>query len=71
MDKTIQIVLVIVISVLGLICLAMTGTLLYGFFNDSVNNDQIFEILGPAFSTIIGAFVGLLGGISLESSRRM
>jgi hypothetical protein len=34
--------------------------------NDVVDNQQIFAIIGPAFNTVIGAFVGLLGGLSLS-----
>jgi len=66
MDRVIQLILLITISTLALVCVGMVATLLFGFFSDSVNNDQIFEILGPAFSTIVGALVGLLGGISLQ-----
>jgi hypothetical protein len=42
--------------------------LLVGIFmpNDVVDNQQIFAIIGPAFNTVIGAFVGLLGGLSLS-----
>jgi hypothetical protein len=39
--------------------------LLFGLFDDKVNNDKVFEVLGPAFSTIVGALVGLLGGLRL------
>jgi hypothetical protein len=39
--------------------------LLAGLFDPQVNNDKIFEVLGPAFSTIVGALVGLLGGLRL------
>jgi hypothetical protein len=37
---------------------------------DQVDNQKIFEIIGPAFNTVIGAFVGLLGGLSLTAHHK-
>lgn len=68
-DKVIDLILLITVITLALICVSVTLVMLYGFFNDSVSNDKIFEIIGPAFSTVIGAFVGLIGGISLSSKK--
>jgi hypothetical protein len=39
-----------------------------GMFDDRVDNKEIFSIIGPAFNTVVGAFVGLLGGLSLNKS---
>jgi uncharacterized membrane protein YraQ (UPF0718 family) len=58
-------ILLIAIYTLALVMLAMVIVLLFGLFDEKVNNDKIFEILGPAFSTIVGALVGLLGGLRL------
>jgi hypothetical protein len=38
--------------------------------NDVVNSAAILETVNPAFQTIIGAFVGLLGGLSLNANAR-
>lgn len=54
---------VIVVS-LAAICVAVVFVMLYGLFDEKVNNDKIFSIIGPAFQTVVGAFVGIL------SSRR-
>lgn len=32
--------------------------MLASLFNPAVNNDEIFKIIGPAFSMVVGAFVG-------------
>jgi hypothetical protein len=40
--------------------------LLAGLFNNVVDNTEIFKILGPAFQTIVGAFVGVLGGRAMK-----
>jgi len=46
--------------VLSSIMLAVITIFLIGMFmpNDLIDNNEIFKIIGPAFSMIIGAFVG-------------
>ena len=56
------------VGTLAIIVVAVVIVLMGGLFNPIVDNDKIFEIIGPAFSTVIGAFVGLLGGISLNKA---
>ena len=58
-------ILLVAIYTLAIVMLAMVMVLLLGLFDEKVSNDKIFEILGPAFSTIVGALVGLLGGLRL------
>jgi len=62
-------ILRVTVGTLAFICVSVVSVLLFAFFSDDVNNDEIFKMLGPAFNTVIGAFVGLLGGISLTSKR--
>jgi len=38
--------------------------------NDVVESAAILDMVNPAFQTIIGAFVGLLGGLSLNANAR-
>ena len=59
---------VIVVSVLSCVMLSVIGTLLIGLFNEIVDNTKIFEILAPAFQTIVGAFVGVIGGRQMAST---
>jgi hypothetical protein len=46
---------------------AMVGVFLYGLFlpNTVIDNKDIFPIIGPAFQTIVGGFIGLLAGVKL------
>lgn len=46
--------------VLGTIMMAVVAIFLIGMFvpNHLIDNNEIFKIIGPAFSTIVGAFVG-------------
>ena len=45
---------------LGSIMLSVVGMMLIGLFlpNGMIDNNEIFKIIGPAFSMIVGAFVG-------------
>lgn len=47
-------------AVLGVIMMAVVFIFLVGLFmpNHVIDNNEIFKIIGPAFSTIVGAFVG-------------
>ena len=51
-----------VVITLSLILVAMVAAMLKGLFDPAVDNQQLLAILGPAFQTIVGTFVGFLGG---------
>ena len=57
---------------LAMVILVVVAAMVAGMFvsNDVVDSDKVFEIIGPAFNTIVGAFVGLLGGLSLNANAR-
>lgn len=67
-QKLINWILKLTVGTLSSILVVVVVVLLAGIFmpNDIVNNDDIFAIIGPAFNTVIGAFVGLLGGLSIN-----
>ena len=64
-DKVVSYIYITTILTLSIVIVSVAIVLLAGLFEENVNNDKIFEMLGPAFNTIVGAFVGLLGGLSL------
>jgi undecaprenyl pyrophosphate phosphatase UppP len=53
---------------LTIILLAMVVVMLIGLFHDKVDNLKVFEIVGPAFQTIVGGFIGLITGIKIGQS---
>ena len=61
-------ILRIVITILSTILLAVVFVLLTGIFmpNEQIDNKDILAIINPAFNTIIGAFVGLLAGLTVS-----
>jgi hypothetical protein len=64
---TVEWILRVTVVTLALIMCAVIFTLMFGLFAKDVDNTEIFSIIGPAFNTIVGAFVGLLGGLSLNN----
>ena len=52
---------------LCMVILCMVITLMVGLFNPIVDNLEIFKLIGPAFQTVIGGFIGLLAGIKLKN----
>ena len=50
---------------LSVILLSMVFVFLMGFFTDGIDNNQLFAIVGPAFQTIVGGFIGLITGIKI------
>lgn len=50
--------------------LSMVVVFMFGFFDAQVDNVKLFEIVGPAFQTIIGGFLGLITGIKIGDSNK-
>ena len=60
-------IVILVTMTLCCIVIGMVGALIFGLFDPTVNNDKIFEIIAPAFQTVIGGFIGLITGIKIGS----
>jgi hypothetical protein len=71
-NDTIEFVVRVAIITLSAVILVVVLALVVGLFvsNDVVDSAAILEVVNPAFQTIIGAFVGLLGGLSLNANAR-
>jgi len=59
----------IVVVTLAAVMVAVIAVLLVGLFDSRVDNDKVFAILGPAFQTIVGCFVGVLGSRVLNGDK--
>jgi hypothetical protein len=71
-NDTVEFVIRVAIVTLSAVILVVVLALAVGLFvsNDVVDSAAILEMVNPAFQTIIGAFVGLLGGLSLNANAR-
>jgi hypothetical protein len=47
----------------------MVGALALAIFDPTVPDDQIFAIIGPAFQTVVGGFIGLITGIKIGQTQ--
>jgi uncharacterized membrane protein YjjP (DUF1212 family) len=65
-SRVITVILMTVVVTLAIVVGSVVFVMLVALFDDRVNNDEIFKLIGPAFNMIVGAFVGLLGGISIS-----
>jgi hypothetical protein len=71
-NDTVEFVIRVAIVTLSAVILVVVLALVVGLFlpNDIVDSSAILEMINPAFQTIIGALVGLLGGLSLNANAR-
>jgi hypothetical protein len=71
-NDTVEFVIRVAIVTLSAVILVVVLALVVGLFvpNDLVDSAAIIEMINPAFQTIIGALVGLLGGLSLNANAR-
>jgi len=49
------------------VVVVLIGALVHGLFVKEVDNRAIFEIIGPAFQTIVGGLIGWLSGLKVGS----
>ena len=71
-EDTVEFTIRMAVVTLACVVLVVVAALVIGLFmpNHIVDSDKVFEIVGPAFNMVIGAFVGLLGGLSLNANAR-
>jgi len=58
---------IMLIASWSLVCVIIAMLLMFGFavIDPNVDDTKVFEIIGPAFQTIVGGFIGLITGIKI------
>jgi len=71
-EDTVEFTIRTAVMTLACVILVVVIAMVVGLFmpKEVVDSDKVFEIIGPAFNTVVGAFVGLLGGLSLNANAR-
>jgi len=64
-EKLTLYVTLMVSTTLCISVLAMVTAFLFGLWAKEVDNAEIFKMISPAFSTLIGGMIGFLSGIKL------
>ena len=62
-----HIILVATYSLVAVV-VAMIGMFVVAIIDPNVDDNVVFQIVGPAFQTIIGGFIGLITGIKIGQS---
>lgn len=65
-DKLVYTVTICVTLTLCFSVLAMVVAFMLGLWAKEVDNAEIFKMISPAFSTLIGGMIGFLSGIKLN-----
>ena len=68
MDTKVKLTLWVTLMVSFTLCisvLAMVVSFMLGLWAKEVDNAEIFKMISPAFSTLIGGMIGFLSGIKL------
>jgi len=54
---------------LVLVVVAMVAMFVIALLDSTVDDKIVFDIVGPAFQTIVGGFIGLITGIKVGESK--
>ena len=66
MENKERIVLVATWSLVAVV-VAMIAMFVLAILDPNVDDNIVFQIVGPAFQTIVGGFIGLITGIKIGS----
>ena len=64
MENKQHIILIATYSLVAVV-VAMIGMFVVAIVDPNVDDNIVFSIVGPAFQTIIGGFIGLITGIKI------
>lgn len=59
-----QIIIVATYSLVAIV-IAMIAMFILAILDPAVDDNVVFQIVGPAFQTIVGGFIGLITGIKI------
>ena len=60
---------VMIIAAWSLVAVVVGMLLMFGYavIDPNFDTDKVFQIIGPAFQTVIGGFIGLITGLKVGS----
>jgi hypothetical protein len=60
---------VMIIAAYSLVAVVIGMLLMFAYavIDPNFDTDKVFQIIGPAFQTVIGGFIGLITGIKIGS----
>jgi hypothetical protein len=60
---------IMIIAAWSLVAIVVAMLIMFGYavVDPNFDTDKVFQIIGPAFQTIVGGFIGLITGIKIGS----
>lgn len=60
---------IMIIAAWSLVAIVIAMLIMFGYavVDPNFDTDKVFQIIGPAFQTIVGGFIGLITGIKIGS----
>jgi len=60
---------IMIIAAWSLVAIVIAMLIMFGYavLDPNFDTDKVFQIIGPAFQTIVGGFIGLITGIKIGS----
>jgi hypothetical protein len=60
---------IFIIAAWSLVAIVVSMLLMFAYavIDPNFDTDKVFQIIGPAFQTIVGGFIGLITGIKIGS----
>lgn len=58
-------VIMCVTLTLCVVIIGMVVALIVAIFDPNIPDEPVFAIIGPAFQTVVGGFIGLITGINI------
>lgn len=65
--KTKDVVIYLSSFTLALVVFGMMAAFAIALLDPAVDDDKVFAIIGPAFQTVVGGFIGLITGVKMGS----
>ena len=58
---------IMIIAAWSLVAIVVAMLVMFGYavVDPNFDTDKVFQIIGPAFQTIVGGFIGLITGIKI------
>jgi hypothetical protein len=62
---------IFIIAAWSLVAIVVSMLLMFAYavIDPNFDTDKVFQIIGPAFQTIVGGFIGLITGIKIGSDK--
>ena len=62
---------IMIIAAWSLVAIVISMLIMFGYavIDPNFDTDKVFQIIGPAFQTVIGGFIGLITGIKIGSDK--